>query len=64
MRENCTYGSEGGEGQRPSLPLSPDARTMPNSWRKALRFSALPYPPTFSPDESTQGIDKKVNKTK
>ena len=22
MRENCTYGSEGGEGESPSLPLS------------------------------------------
>ena len=22
MRENCTYGSEGGEGVSPSLPLS------------------------------------------
>jgi hypothetical protein len=22
MRENCTYGSEGGEAKKPSLPLS------------------------------------------
>jgi hypothetical protein len=29
MRENRTYGSEGGEAKKPSLPLSSECRPLP-----------------------------------
>ena len=45
MRENCTYGSEGGEAKKPSLPPSNSERIA----RGAVRILRQPHAPPSSP---------------